>query len=249
MELDLVSIIIPTFNRFKYLLNAIDSVLNQTYKNIEIIVVNDCSTQEDYYNFNFREYFGDNVFITHLPRNSKEIYGFSSPGGHQRNIGIMLSKGKYLVFLDDDDYFLPTKIEKQITTMKEYNCKMSCTEGLIGSGMYDHKKSYSIYHYKGHFWSALQNRAFKNKPELLKKMYENEINIWDKEAIHTHNCTIGGSSIIIHKDLVKQAGYFPITSYADDWYYWKELIKYSYCVFLREPLTYIDIGHGSGRNY
>ena len=48
-----VSVIIPTYNRFKYLLNAIESVKNQNYKNIEIIIVNDCSIQKEYYNYDF----------------------------------------------------------------------------------------------------------------------------------------------------------------------------------------------------
>lgn len=48
-----VSVIIPTFNRFKYLLNTIKYVKEQTYKNIEIIVVNDCSTEKEYYEYNW----------------------------------------------------------------------------------------------------------------------------------------------------------------------------------------------------
>ena len=49
MKDPLISVIIPTYNRFEYLTNAIDSVQNQTYKNFEIIVVNDESTQKEYY--------------------------------------------------------------------------------------------------------------------------------------------------------------------------------------------------------
>ena len=61
----LVSVVIPTYNRFEYLLDAIQSVKNQTYSNIEIIVVNDCSTQEQYYSFDF----GSSVKIYYLPQN------------------------------------------------------------------------------------------------------------------------------------------------------------------------------------
>ena len=66
--MDLVSAIIPTYNRFKYLLNTIQSIKAQTYKNIEIIAVNDCSTEKEYYEYNWEE---NGVTMIHLDRNSK----------------------------------------------------------------------------------------------------------------------------------------------------------------------------------
>ena len=63
-----VSVIIPTFNRFKYLLNTIESVKKQTYNNLEIIVVNDKSTQKEYYNYDWDAI---NIIIIHLEQNSK----------------------------------------------------------------------------------------------------------------------------------------------------------------------------------
>ena len=72
MEKELVSVIIPTYNRFNFLLNAIRSVKEQTYKNIEIIVVNDCSIQEEYYNYDFKKEFGKNIKIIHLQENSRK---------------------------------------------------------------------------------------------------------------------------------------------------------------------------------
>lgn len=245
--MDLVSVIIPTFNRFKFLLNAIKSVKEQTYENIEIIVVNDCSTEQDYYTFDFNKEFGKDFYIIHLPKNSRSIFGKVCGGGNSRNIGMMISQGTYIAFLDDDDYFLPTKIEKQLYHMKEKNLQMSCTEGFIGRGIYDKNKSYQVYHYKGFYWNNLKNIKFKNEPELLEKMFKDDINIWGKEEIYTHNCIINGGPLI-HKDLVKKAGYFPLKPYAEDWAYWKELIKYSNCLFIREPLLYIDINHGYGRS-
>ena len=53
MSQPLVSVIIPSHNRFEYLQNAIDSVQKQNYSNIEIIVINDCSTQDEYYAHTF----------------------------------------------------------------------------------------------------------------------------------------------------------------------------------------------------
>lgn len=246
--MDKVSVIIPTYNRFKYLLNAIKSVKNQTYQNIEIIVVNDCSTQKEYYTFDFKNTFGENFFIIHLPKNSRKTFGDVCGGGNSRNIGMMIASGKYIAFLDDDDYFLPMKIEKQILAMKNTDCLISCTEAYGGKGPYNSNLIYNKWHYKGIYWNTLKN-IFRNNLKLLDDMYKNDINIWNQEAIYTHNCTIGGSSVIINRDLIKKAGYFPLKKYAEDWEYWKELIKYSDCVFLREPLTYIDACHGDGQNY
>ena len=64
-----VSVIIPSFNRFKYLLNTIESVKKQTYTNLEIIVINDTSTQKEYYDYDWN---ANDITIIHLDKNSWE---------------------------------------------------------------------------------------------------------------------------------------------------------------------------------
>ena len=68
-----VSVIIPSYNRFKYLLNTIESVKNQTFADYEIIIVNDCSTDPDYYLYDWK---ASNVNIIHLKENTRKIFGF-----------------------------------------------------------------------------------------------------------------------------------------------------------------------------
>jgi glycosyltransferase involved in cell wall biosynthesis len=63
--MELVSVIIPTYNRFKFVLNTIESVKNQTYKNFEIIVINDCSTEKEYYTYDWNTQYPD-IKIIHL---------------------------------------------------------------------------------------------------------------------------------------------------------------------------------------
>ena len=66
--MDKVSVIIPTYNRFKYLMNTLKSVKEQTYSNIEIIVVNDRSSQKEYYEYDWQE---NNIRIIHLEKKVK----------------------------------------------------------------------------------------------------------------------------------------------------------------------------------
>lgn len=85
---DKVSVIIPTYNRFRYLMNTIRSVQAQTYTNLEIIVVNDRSTEPEYYTHDWND-----IRIIHLDRNSKELFGHACPGGFQRNYGMEIATG------------------------------------------------------------------------------------------------------------------------------------------------------------
>lgn len=68
-NMDKVTVIIPTYNRFKYLMNTIQSVKDQTHTNIEIIVVNDCSTETEYYEYDWEK---NGIRIIQLPENSKQ---------------------------------------------------------------------------------------------------------------------------------------------------------------------------------
>ena len=103
MNQPLVSVIITTYNRFDFLCRAINSVLAQTYKNIEIIVIDDFSTDGT------KEKIENYSSLVKYVRNEENI-GLPA----SRNVGILASAGDYISFLDDDDEILPEKIEKQI---------------------------------------------------------------------------------------------------------------------------------------
>ena len=106
MKENLVSAIIPTFNRMDYISKALDSVLSQSYKNIEIIVIDDGST--------------DNTieFLKNKYANKVKVLQQAHKGpGSARNTGILHSQGEYIAFLDSDDWWNPRKIEFQIDLM------------------------------------------------------------------------------------------------------------------------------------
>ena len=98
-----VSVIIPAYNQAKYLRDAIDSVLNQTFQDFEIIIVDDGSIDETH----------DVVFSYNHTRITY-IHQKNEGSSSARNTGIIASNGNYLAFLDADDLLLPNKIENQI---------------------------------------------------------------------------------------------------------------------------------------
>lgn len=241
MDEDKVTVVIPTYNRFKYLINTIKSVKEQTHTNIEIIVVNDCSTEKDYYQYNWGE---QNVRIIHLSENSKTKFGFACPGGYQRNFGIKEATGNYIAFCDDDDIWFPQKLELQLKAMKENDCKMSCTDGLIGNGIYDKTKSYKKYN-KEHFLNILKN-IYKNKGSSL--MENGFPLIWNSDFFKVHNCAIC-SSVVIKKDIIDQVGEFIVARHSEDYEYWRRTVELTNCVYVDEPCIYYDSGHGDGQCY
>ena len=103
--LPLISVIIPTHNCAAYLPEALDSVLSQTYPNIEILVIDDGST--DNTAAIMAAYAEDSVYIR------QERLGPSCA----RNRGIAKATGTYLAFLDADDIWLPSKLEKQLLVL------------------------------------------------------------------------------------------------------------------------------------
>ena len=97
-----VSIIIPTYNSAKYIPDAINSILNQTFKDYEIIIVDDGSTD------NTRE------ILNKYNSKIRYIYQENKGPSAARNIGIKNAKGKYIAFLDADDIWLPDKLQRQM---------------------------------------------------------------------------------------------------------------------------------------
>lgn len=120
----LISVIIPTYNRENIIVNTINSVLKQTYSNFELLIIDDASTDNTEQKIN--EIKDKRIKYIKLPTNTK--------GTKPRNVGIKLSQGDFIAFLDSDDCWLPDKLEKQIKFIYNsglYNKNLLCFTGVI----------------------------------------------------------------------------------------------------------------------
>lgn len=119
----LVSVIIPTYKRSEMLSRAVESVLNQSYKNIELLLVND-NDPKDRYTAELKErvekYQSD-------PRFSLVLQEKHVNGAVARNIGINKARGEFIAFLDDDDWWKKDKIERQVSEFR----KLSADYGVV----------------------------------------------------------------------------------------------------------------------
>ena len=117
----LVSVIIPTYNKAQFLKKALESILNQTYREVEVILINDGSTD-------------NTAEIVKSFNDPRIIYVWQGNKGPAvaRNTGIKKAKGKYVAFLDSDDLWLKEKLEKQVEFM-EKNPEV----GLLGTACYE----------------------------------------------------------------------------------------------------------------
>ncbi|MGP1513856.1 MAG: glycosyltransferase family 2 protein [Gemella haemolysans] len=115
----LISVIVPVYNVEKYLHYAIESLLNQTYKNFEIIIIDDGSTDlSGKLCDNYEKQF-NNIKVYHI-----ENGGLSSA----RNFGVNKSKGDFVVFLDPDDYLEPYTLELMNRIQVKYDADIVCTK-------------------------------------------------------------------------------------------------------------------------
>ena len=195
-----MSVIIPTKNRADYVSSAIQSVLDQTFGDFEIIVVDGASidnTQEVVRKF-------DDKRIRYI--REKKDRGVST----SRNKGIRLSRGKLIAFLDDDDLWMPSKLEKQLELIsKKPNI------GAVYTGAWFFRKSGKII---GSHIPFLRGNIF---PKILKKN------------------RIGGCSVVlVRKECFEKVGLFDENLPADeDFDLWIRLAKCYQFDYVREPLV------------
>lgn len=170
---DKVTAIITTHNRIELVKKAINSVLTQTYGTLELVVVDDASDVKGYQEL--KEFSKKNSFkYIYIPVEQ------SRGGNYARNLGIKSATGKYVAFLDDDDEWFPTKIEKQMKIFEQNK-----DIGVVGCGRVD---EYDFI------------KRIENGTEMLVEGDVRNI-IWQMIPYTT-------STLVMRKDIIYEAGLF-----------------------------------------
>jgi glycosyltransferase involved in cell wall biosynthesis len=130
-----VSVIIPAYNRARWLPKAINSILNQSYKNIEILVINDGSTDDT------------EAVLAPFMKDIRYLTTDHKGAAHARNAGMRAATGKYIAFLDSDDTYLPFKLALQVAFIEAHpEVGMVCTE-FSGDYNNGYVEEYHMRHY------------------------------------------------------------------------------------------------------
>lgn len=173
MELDKVTVIITSYNGANVIEKAINSVINQSYKNIEIIVVDDngLNTLEQKETEKIVKKYPNVIYIAHEENMN---------GACARNTGVKKSSGKYICFLDDDDFYYEKRIEEQLN-------KMNVASKDIAF-------SYCAF-----------NEIFPNNKNRTINVYDSENLLYEYLLMKIR---IGSSTIMLRKDVIEEIGGF-----------------------------------------
>lgn len=187
-----VSVIIPTYNCIAYLPKAINSVLDQTCGDYEVIVINDNSTDET------------STYLNQITDTRLKVLTTKGVGASEaRNIGIREANGEFVAFLDADDFWHPEKLEKQLNLHANHpNLAMSFTN-------YDHlDEQYQLIIDCFGYWNQFQ---VSEQDLCLSKPLECVI----------ENNIVGTSTVMVKRVVLEQLGMFDAqTTYAEDWELW-----------------------------
>ena len=198
----LVSVIIPTYNSDRFIEDSIISVFEQTFKNLELIVVDDGSTDESSYIF---EKFSGRIKI---------ITTANLGTAHARNIGIKESQGDLIAFLDSDDIWDFSKIEKQIFKMMNDNLDLVYCSGT-------------------EFGPSVK------QPKLHQARFSGDCYKHFSEFPTVAMITLGCSTAVIRREVIAKSGLFDenFKGPAEDWDFFRRVCKFANVGFVDEDLV------------
>lgn len=203
---EMISIIIPTFKRSEKLEIAINSVLNQTYQNFEIIIVDDNNPGTEYRKETeeYMKRYKSNEKIRYVKMKK------NGGGAAARNYGIKHAKGEYVAFLDDDDVYMPEKLERQLKFMLDNKLDASFSNEVVlyDDGSLRYRKDYKDFKKEEILKYHLTELIVGTQTFMYKKKVLDEINGFDivpagQEYILMYKTIIGGYNVdYLDADLV-----------------------------------------------
>lgn len=209
---DLVSVVVPVYNAQKYLQACVDSIINQTYRNLEIILVDDGSTDQS--GMICDEYAGKDKRV-------KVIHKENGGNGDARNTGYAQATGKWLVMADNDDLLHPQQIEILLNVAKEKNADV-----VVGN--------YKPITDEEHPVNTLITDKVYQRAEVL-----TESHLCDDEFLKKRSMILTTPWSKIWKKSLYEDVKFPKKSKHDDtWTTWKAYEKANTVVFVDEVLHY-----------
>jgi len=200
----LVSIIMPTYNRADFIIESIESVQNQSWQNWELIIIDDGS--------------GDNTeeVVKNINDGRIRFHKMNRTGivGKLKNFGVSIARGELIAFLDSDDLWNETKLEKQVKALEQYN-----EAGFCLTGGYN----------------------FRKRSEPVEYFYKQKDGVrYDKvfNSIFCSEVTCFTQALMVRKECIDSAGLFKEKEVFNDMDFIIELAWHFKAVILYEPLLY-----------
>ncbi len=214
----LVSVYINAYNAEKFILETVNSVLNQTYKNLQVIVVDDASTDKT------------PEILASIDDSRLEVYRVEPNGNisNALNVGLSHIKGEYVAHDDADDLWMPDKIEKQVEYLEN---NPQCDFCVTHVGMIDENGDNADEKYTQ--MRDIYNISGMSQAKMFRYFYDH--------ANHICHC-----SMLARAELIKKVGKYDLSMlYLQDFDYWMRVLCFTPIHIIEEPLTLYRIHSGN----
>ena len=209
-----ISIIIPVYNTEEYLKECLDSVIRQTFKDFECICINDGSADNSLKILEEYAKTDDRFAVINLTENKGQ--------GYARNEGLKIAKGKYITFIDSDDWVTKDYLEVLYKTIEEYNTDFVAANFYLFNN------------------TTQENRKLYINPDIYYDMIvqkEEDKNVFLKQISRTQTSTVC-ANIFKKEFLISNNMFFDMVKFEDTLFMWKAYIKASGFVFIKDWLYY-----------
>ncbi|HRX00435.1 MAG TPA: glycosyltransferase [Cyclobacteriaceae bacterium] len=209
-----VSVIIPAYNHERYVGKALQSVVDQTYSNVELIVIDDGS--QDQTSAKIKDFIQrhSEMTIIYLQQENKGVCNVL-------NLGLEIASGEYIAFLASDDYWCLEKLEDQVDFLeKNKNIGMVFSDAW----MFSNEKT------KPFLWSTYKSG--------LEKLFKNGVQNVDFYGVLLTQPLIPALTVMIRREVLTQVGCFDRSLAYEDYDYWLRIAIHYPIAYLHRPLAY-----------